>query len=316
VDPAGAVHHHVVAIGGLAPGNRYGYQVGDGARLVANATFASAAPPGQSFSFAAIGDFGRGGAGELQNATLIASAGTSFVQTLGDNVYPAAGEPDPDFVHVYGDFDAWLYKPFATVFREQPLYPANGNKEYYSDGEFWQNVPMPGSNHSWYAYDWGDAHVLVLDSNRPTGPGSAQYAFARSDLAAHQASAWRIVVIHQPLYSSTTPRSSSPALRAALAPLFQQQRVDLVLSGNVHNYERTRPLIDGRPAEGGVTYVVSGGGGNGLNPITLPKPAYSAFREAVYYEFVRVTVTPGALVVDAIRADTGGVFDTATIGRR
>jgi Iron/zinc purple acid phosphatase-like protein C len=155
----------------------------------------------------------------------------------------------------------------------------------------------------------------VLDSNRPTAPGSAQYEFAHGDLATHQASAWRIVVVHQPVYSSTTPRSSSLTLRAALAPLFQQQRVDLVLSGNVHNYERTHPLTNGRPAEGGVTYVVSGGGGNGLNPITRPKPRYSAFREAAYYEFVRVTVTPEALVIEAIRADNGAVFDTATIRR-
>ena len=118
---------------------------------------------------------------------------------------------------------------------------------------------MPGSNHSWYSYDWGDAHILVLDSEQPYGSGSAQYTFAQTDLAAHQGSAWRIVAIQRPPYSSTTANSSSAPVKQFLVPLFQSQHVNLVLSGNSHNYERTHPLIDGNPVTtGGITYLVSG----------------------------------------------------------
>ena len=205
----------------------------------------TAAAPGQTFSFAAIGDFGGGSGAETQNAANIGAAGTQFIQTLGDNIYPSAGLPDPDFTTTYSDFDGRFYKQFEPVVKSQAFFPANGNKEYYGDGAFWDNFPMPGSNHSWYSYDWGDAHILVLDSEQPFGPGSAQYAFAQADLAAHQGSAWRIVAIQRPPYSSTTANSSSVPVKQYLVPLFQSQHVNLVLSGNSHNYERTFPLIDG-----------------------------------------------------------------------
>ena len=79
------------------------------------------------------------------------------------------------------------------------------------------------------------------------------------------------------------------------------QKVNLVLSGNSHNYERTYPLIDGSPVgSGGITYIVSGAGGNGLNAFGSFTAPYTAFRESSYYEFAKVTVSPSALTVEAI----------------
>jgi fibronectin type 3 domain-containing protein len=313
-DPAGSVQHHAVTITGLTPGTRYQYQVGDGAGVAsAVASFPSAAAPGQTFKFASIGDFGGGGSGATQNANNIAGAGTDFIQTVGDNIYPTSGIPDPNFTTTYSDFDIRFYKPFGAAIKGQAFFPANGNKEYYGDGVFWSNFPMPGTNHSWYSYDWGDAHILVLDSEQPLATGSEQYAFAQSDLAAHQSAAWRIVAIQRPPYSSSSATSSATTVRQYLVPLFQQNKVDLVLSGNSHNYERSYPLIDGVQAAGGITYVVTGAGGNGFNNFTIAAPAWSAFREATYFEYARVTVSPTALTVDGIRADTNAVFDTTTI---
>jgi hypothetical protein len=312
-DPAGAVQHHSVSITGLSPGTAYAYQVGNGAGVTSSATFRTAAPPGQTFKFAAIGDFGGGATGEAQNATNIAGAGTSFIQTVGDNIYPTSGLPDPNFTTTYSDFDGRFFKQFGTAVKSQAFFPANGNKEYYGDGEFWNVFPMPGSNHAWYSYDWGDAHILVLDSEQPYATGTPQFNFAQADLAAHQDAAWRIVALQRPPYSSSTANASSKPVQQYLVPLFQTQHVDLVLSGNSHNYERSLPLTNGAPAAGGVTYVVTGAGGNGFNAFSLAQPAWSAFREASYYQYERVTVSPSSLQLDAVRADTNAVFDSATI---
>jgi Iron/zinc purple acid phosphatase-like protein C len=311
-DPAGSVFHHKVQISGLTAGNSYPYTVRSGS-VSATGTLRTAVPVGRTFSFAAIGDFGGGSLGETQNANNIAAAGTHFIQTLGDNIYASAGLPDPNFTTTYSDFDGRFFKQFKFALTGQAFFPANGNKEYYNDGQFWNAFPMPGNNHSWYSYNWGNAHILVLDSEQPFSPGTAQYTFAELDLAAHQASSWRIVVIHRPPYSSSTANASSKSVQKDLVPLFQAKRVNLVLSGNSHNYERTYPLTNGVRASNGVTYVVSGGGGNGFNAFTLAAPAYSAFRQASYYEFVKVTVSPGSLVVAGIRADTNAVFDSVTI---
>jgi hypothetical protein len=68
------------------------------------------------------------------------------------------------------------------------------------------------------------------------------------------------------------------------------------------------------PAGGvGTTYIVSGAGGNGFNKFTIAAPAWSAFQEASYYEYAKVTVSATSIRVDAIRADTNQVFDTTTI---
>jgi chitodextrinase len=314
-DPAGPLQHHAVTISGLVGDTSYPYTVTSGS-VTGTGTLRTAATAGQTFSFAAIGDYGGGSPGELQNANNIGTAGTQFIQTLGDNIYPAAGLPDPDFSTVYSDFDGRFYKQFNPVIKNQTFFPANGNKEYYGDGAFWNNFPMPGSNHSWYSYDWGNAHILVLDSEMAIDPNSAQFAFAQADLVGHQGNTWRIVAIQRPPYSSSSANSSSVPVRQFLVPLFQTQNVDLVLSGNSHNYERTFPLKNDVPvSSGGITYIVSGGGGNGFNTFQLAQPAYSAFREATFSEFVKVTVSPSAITVDGIRSDSNAVFDSTTISK-
>jgi chitodextrinase len=312
-DPAGSTRHHEVSVTGLQPGTGYPYTV-TSAGTTASGTFRTAATPGQTFSFAMIGDFGGGGPGATQNAASIKAAGTDFIQTVGDNVYPSSGLPDPNFATTYSDFDQRLFKPFGPTIQEQAFLPANGNKEYYGDGQWWDAFPMPGSNHSWHSYNWGDAHILVLDTEVPYSPGTEQYAFAEADLQASQNAKWRIVVTHAPPYSSSSAGASSEGVQAHLVPLFQAQNVHLVASGNSHNYERTYPMRNGaRATADGVTYLVTGGGGNGFNTFSLAQPAYTAFREDSYYQYTKVTVAPTALLVEGRRADTGAVFDSATI---
>ena len=77
-DAAGGVQHHAVTVNGLSAGTAYPYTVTSGAAS-ATGSLRTAALSGQSFSFAAIGDFGGGSPGETQNAANIAGAGTQFI---------------------------------------------------------------------------------------------------------------------------------------------------------------------------------------------------------------------------------------------
>lgn len=300
---------HVMLIGGLNPATSYQYQVVSNNATSATLTFSTVSLPGATFTFAAVGDYGGGSSQETSIANKIAASGAQFVQTLGDNVYPDG--QDPDFATTYSDFDARFYKPYTTSMGKQTLWLAGGNHEYYGDEAFWRNIWMP-NNERWYSYDWGDAHFLVLDTELSFAPGSPQYQFAQADLSANQSKNWRIVVIHRPPYSSVSNNSSSTVVRNNLVPLFEQQHVQLVLTGHSHNYERTYPLIGGVPqTAGGVTYIVSGGGGNGLNSFTISQPSWSAFRQASY-EYMRIAVSPNSIQLDAIN-DSGAIFDSTTI---
>jgi chitodextrinase len=301
---------HTMLIGPLTPGTPYSYTVGDGTFATASASFRTAPAAGTAFTFAALGDYGGGSAGETQNGGLIAGDASQFIQTLGDNIYPEAA--DPNFATTYSDYDGRLFKQFGAALKSKPFWAADGNKEYYGHRAWWQHMSLP-NNERWYSYDWGDAHILVLDTEMPFTTTDPQYQFAKADLAAHQSAAWRIVALQRPPYSSSTATASSIPVRTYLVPLFQQQKVQLVLSGNSHNYERSHPLIDGVPGTGGVTYIVSGNGGNGFNSFTVAQPSWSAFRQSGTYGYLRISVNSSSLTVNEIRSDTGTTVDSTTI---
>jgi Cell wall binding domain 2 (CWB2)/Fibronectin type III domain/Iron/zinc purple acid phosphatase-like protein C/Purple acid Phosphatase, N-terminal domain len=308
---AASVQEHVVLLAPLTAGTAYEYTVGDGASAVSGtANFTTSAAPGATFSFDAMGDYGSASPGETQNANLVAGDDAQFLQTLGDNVYSQAA--DPNFSTTYSEIDGHFFRQMQPALSAKALWTANGNKEYYGNGAWFQVIYAP-NNERWYSYDWGDAHVLVLDSSQPFDPASAQFAFAQADLAAHQASIWRIVVIQDPPYSSTSANSSSVPVQTDLVPLFQAQNVQLVLSGNSHNYERTYPMINGAQAAGGITYIVSGNGGNSFNPFTISQPAYTAFRDDTDYGHLHITVSPAALGIQEVNAADGSILDSATI---
>lgn len=108
-----------------------------------------------------------------------------------------------------------------------------------------------------YSYDYGDAHFLCLDSNvyvDPTDP--ALQAWIVKDLAASDA-VWKFVVYHHPAFNVGDDHYKEQHMRV-LAPLFERQGVDVVLSGHEHNYQRTRPLRFAPTDESGAKKVNSG----------------------------------------------------------
>ena len=108
-----------------------------------------------------------------------------------------------------------------------------------------------------YSYDYGDAHFLCIDSNvyvDPTDP--VLQAWIAKDLAATDAT-WKFVVYHHPAFNVGDDHFTEQHMRA-LAPLFEQQGVDVVLSGHEHNYQRTRPIRFSPTDEAGARKVNSG----------------------------------------------------------
>jgi len=94
------------------------------------------------------------------------------------------------------------------------------------------------------------------------------------------------VLLHRPLYCSSNDYydcvRAAPRLRANLEPLFEATRVDVVVAGHVHQYERTAPVRNGtvRPAGTAPVYVVVGNAGDveGLTKKFEPAPAWARSR--------------------------------------
>ena len=186
------------------------------------------------------------------------------------------------------------------------MFPASGNHEYGTEdaAPFREAFVLPENGapdgvERWYSYDWGDVHLVALDSERV---GAAQAAWLDADLDATRLP-WTIVYFHRPPFSSGD-HGSDDNVRRWFVPLFVKHHVPLVLTAHDHDYERTKPID-------GVTYVVSGGGGRGTRAVG--QSAFTAFAESVCH-FVYVEVVDQTLTLHAIDG-VGQEFDSVLLSR-
>ncbi|PYM09804.1 MAG: hypothetical protein DME18_17415, partial [Verrucomicrobia bacterium] len=203
----------------------------------------------------------------------------------------------PDFILHAGDlvaagkrYDLWakeFFGPLAEVIDEIPILPAIGNHE--QDGINYLNyVHLPGKE-LWYAYDAGPVHVLSLDF-RSEKETDEQFAFARRDLLSATAP-WKVVFLHYPVFNIGGHGTGWG--HATYLPLFHQAKVDLVLAGHSHIYERFRPIANVTgPDTWPITHITTGGGGAPLYTV-YSHPALET--QASTNHFVLIEATPTRL---------------------
>jgi 3',5'-cyclic AMP phosphodiesterase CpdA len=232
-----------------------------------------------------------------------------------------------DFVLDTGDIvsEGQLERDWQTFFdiergllRDCVLFPSLGNhdrqgrgrtadnfRKYFSVPE---NSPDP---ERYYAFTYGSARFLVLDSNT--------YSFALTDQTEwieQQLQAARLdpqvrhifVSMHHPPYSVSL-HGGQAELREAWTPLFEKYQVTAVFSGHDHVYERAE--------KNGVHYFVSGGGGAALYP-RKARAARIDTETVQYFErvnhYLSVHVYGDLVEVTAIRAD-GSQIETTSWGK-
>jgi len=291
-------NHHAVAIADLEPDSTYHYRVEGVGRSWPMGRFRTAPTvEGTSFSFAVIGDSGSGGKGQLAVARLLGHLKPDLILHTGDVVYPNGGERP---------YDRRFFAPYVELIRGVPVFPVVGNHDVRKDDgaafldNFHPPLGNPGSTKRYYSFDWGDAHFVALDSelyyDDKGGSTEQQKAFLERDLAATDRR-WKVAFLHRSPYGSSS-HGGDERVRHDLAPIFAKHGVDLVFAGHDHVYERTVPI-------GGVTYVVSGGGGRKLYP--AGKGRLTACSKSAHHA-VLGRVDDGRLSIEAVEPD-GLVFD-------
>jgi sugar lactone lactonase YvrE/predicted phosphodiesterase len=306
---------HSVRLDGLAPGTRYFYRaLAGGTALHPPLGFETApdprAPP-PVWRFAVFGDSGSGTSDQRDVARGISFFDADLLLHTGDTLYPGG---------VAADYDPKLFAVYRDTLSRAPIYPALGNQDVDHDGgaAFLDAFHLPEGSPSperYYSFVHGNALCVVLDSNQSLAEKSLQRAWLEAELEGTDR-AWKLVVLHHPLYSSL---ASAAAARASLEPLFGAHGVDIVFQGHTHYYERTFPLRDGLAVDveddphydepQGTIYIVSGGGGGEL--VTAVPQAYSA-RYASVFHHVEVTVNGHVLTLEAVNS-IGVVFDRMTL---
>ncbi|RSN34185.1 phosphoesterase [Amycolatopsis sp. WAC 01416] len=305
----------------LWPGHTYRYAVGhdgfdpasgDGGPA-AISTFTTAPArgvPAGKFTFTAFGDQGVSTTALAQDGA-VAGQNPRFHLLAGDIAYAdpsGAGKPPgskPDADHDLFDPEVWdaYYRQIEGVAASVPWMVTTGNHDmealYSPDGYGGQlkrwDFPGGGPHDcpSVYSFIYGNVGVISLDANDVSYEIPANLGYSHGSQTAWLKRRLRylrsqpdidfvVVFFHHCAYSTTNQHASEGGVREQWVPLFDEFRVDLVINGHNHIYERTDALRGGKvtreveigdtvePDRDGTVYATCGGGGKSLYSFPVP----------------------------------------------
>jgi hypothetical protein len=288
---------------------------------VASAAAGQPAPGSPPLRIAVIGDYGDGSQAEADVAALVRSWNPDLVVTTGDNNYPKgeAATIDRHVGRYYSQFIAPYRGDFGPGAGTNRFFPSLGNHDWMTTGgrppvpqpylDYFTLPEGPGQER-YYDFVWGPVQFFVVDSDyrEPDGAydGSAQAAWLQERLAASTAP-WKLVVMHEPPYSSGF-HGSSPRMRWP----YDEWGASAVLAGHDHTYERV--MRDGFP------YFVNGLGSSSrywfLLPVRGSTVRYNGDSGAMLIEATadRIDfrfVTRAGELIDSYTLETGSVSPAA-----
>lgn len=314
------IHHHEIT--GLAPSTAYHYRVSSGGTTSADAVFRTAPAGPEPFRFVVYGDSraalgGFVGAHAAVVRSILARSPAEIVLHTGD--FTDNGALCRGWEEHHG-WDKEFFGPAAALLRTAPIAAVPGNHDYYASPEphlivdpprLFQVYFDPGERGTtWRSFTYGCVDFILLDSNanRKAGdisPGSPQYAWLEQELG-KPSERWKVVLLHFPPFSSRDSNGPKRAVREYLVPLFERYRVPLVFAGHDHFYERS--------FKDGVTYVMTGGGGEPLYPDNRRDLNPYRVVSMPAHQHCHATASPDLMTV--VCRDTAGVeLDRFTLRR-
>jgi 3',5'-cyclic AMP phosphodiesterase CpdA len=258
---------HIVSLQNLLPNTKYYYAIGsltDTLQGDSSYYFVTAPPIGteKPTRIWATGDCGTGQTVQL----MVQAAYQNFTGgkhndlwlLLGDNAYASGLD---------SEYQSNFFAPYmqGRMMRKTPLFPTPGNHDYYNnpdlnslDRAYFQNFSLPtqaeiggvpSNTEAYYSFDYANIHFISLDSYgtvenlKMYDTTSTQITWLKQDLAANTQK-WTIIYWHHPPYTMGSHNSDTEgdlvAIREKVIRILDRYRVDLVLCGHSHCYERSK----------------------------------------------------------------------------
>ena len=299
--------NHVITLHGLIPNTQFCYSVyvenadGSGVQIAQKGTFTTAySPERKELSLLVLGNTSDPNNNALEIKNQLAQSMLNHPADLLIHTGNIATEGKA--ANAYNDF----YEPFKEVLKKTPYMAALGEDEYgpnkteqESKGFLNANykpinsVPWSKGTPNYYSYDSANARIVVIDTNKlydaifapDLDKTSKQYEWLKNALATAGADKWKIVVLHHPVYSSG---ASEDRLSAILAPLFEAQRVNLVLQGHQGAYERTKPIKASQTSKTGPIYVTIGGAGRSFEPASYSNEWSTKYYATPHFAHIKI----------------------------
>jgi hypothetical protein len=205
----------------------------------------------------------------------------------------------------------------APLLRERPLFAAVGNHELVDgagiefvrylgapaapNGEGGESTgkgqarPAPSLESLRSTFRWSNARFFLINGmvEYTAGPSRVWLEAVLSAADAEAGLVWRVVVVHHGLWSSGPHGGNSLLHEARIVDLFKAHKVDVVLAGHDHIYERG--------VGEGLAYMVSGGGGAPVYRTNLGSTTARCV-EATHH-FVEAKASRDAILFTATRGD-------------
>jgi acid phosphatase type 7 len=256
----------------LKPGRRFEYRVLRDGQAVFTSNGLARPSAKAATRFAVWGDCAQGTPGQKQVADQAAKLKVDYVFITGDIVYsrgriaeyrerffPYYQELAKNtlFVGAVGNHDTASLKdlekhPDAYAFyyfwKQPQAPPANAPVPQMASTDA-GDIPAIRKNAGpalpaagWFSFDYGAVHWTVLDSNAYVDWNRQDLRdWLEADLRANAQARWKIVAFHHPGFNSSKSHFADQRLRS-LSDILERHKVDLVMSGHVHNYQRSFPL--------------------------------------------------------------------------
>jgi acid phosphatase type 7 len=264
---------HLITINNLTPNTKYLYIVETDKAVLQSSTdnfFVTNPIVGseQKVSIWALGDMGMGTEAQTrvyqQYLKYTEKTPTNLWLLLGDNAYGQG--LDWEF-----QLRFFEYYQVDRLMKQTVLMPSPGNHDYSPTENNYKiedplvayfnifSVPtkgeaggVPSGSKAYYSYDYANIHFISLDSygredldKRLFSKDSQQMIWLEKDLKANKQK-WTITYWHHPPYTMGSHNSDTEdelrLLREGVVPLLEKYKVDLVLNGHSHNYERSQMI--------------------------------------------------------------------------
>ncbi|WP_072482425.1 discoidin domain-containing protein [Amycolatopsis australiensis] len=300
---------------GLTPDTSYTYAVrardaaGNLSGTSTPITVKTQAGNGTGFVLAAAGDIAErctassSSCAHVKTAKLVETMNPAAVITMGDNQY--------DDAHL-SDFKSYYDKTWGKF--KAITHPIPGNHETYDDtpykgyDDYFGAIAKPHGQR-YYSWEMGNWHFIALDSNdfatHEFGP-SEQLAWLKQDLANNKKGCVA-AYYHHPRWSSGDHGDNPDSIE--LWNLMVANKVDLVLNGHDHDYERFVPQnADGKADAAGPVEIVGGSGGASLYDLHSAHPTTAKLLKT--YGVLKLSMTDTSFQTQLIGVD-GKVLDSS-----
>jgi len=249
------IHRFTARLNNLKPATTYHYILGSSSKALWNQQYSfNTAPEAPTpFTFVYFGDTHNSPHwGRLINKAFERHPHTAFYSIGGDMVGTGLYRDDWDHLFNYS----------SDVFNKRPLMPALGNHDSQDGLGVWmfldlfdlpKNGPVDFEPERAYSFEYSNALFLILDVTEAV---DEQIAWLENRLSKSKTT-WKFTILHFPPYVYGLDYEEN---RVKLCDVLDKYHVDMVLSGHVHHYMRSKPIYDGKivasPAEGTI-YIIS-----------------------------------------------------------